>query len=79
MQAAQAVDPHRGVEVVHDLCEAVGGADVKAGGEQVAGVQADPEAPAPAGKVDQLGQFLEAAAERVAGPRGVLEQQWAGL
>ena len=52
-----------------------GRADVVAGGEQVAGVQAHAEALAAAGRLDQRGELLEGAAERAAGAGGVLQVQ----
>ena len=55
--------------------EARGGADVVAGREQVAGVQADAEPLVAAGGVDQPRQLLERAAERAARAGGVLEVQ----
>ena len=43
--------------------------------QQVAGVEAEPSRSVAAGQLDQLGQLLEGAAERVARARRVLEQQ----
>ena len=54
-------------------------ADVIAGGEQVAGVQAQPEALVAAGGLEQRGQLLERAPERAARAGRVLQVQRAAL
>ncbi len=54
-------------------------ANVIAGGEQMAGVQAYSEPLLPAGLVDQRGELLEGAPERAAGAGGVLEVQLTAL
>ena len=54
-------------------------ADLIAGGEQVAGVQAQPEAVVPAAGVQQRRELLERAPERAAGAGRVLEVQRAAL
>ena len=54
-------------------------ADVVSGGEQVAGVQADPEPPPAARGVEQAGELVDGASERAAGAGGVLEMQIAAL
>ena len=59
MQADEAVDADDLDAAVDHLSELVRAADVEAGGEEVAGVEAQPQAPAAAGEVDQLVQLLE--------------------
>jgi hypothetical protein len=79
VERAQAAEADARVEVVEHRAERLGGADVVARGEQVAGVQADPRALVAAGAVDSLRELVEGAPERPAGPRGVLEVQRAVL
>ena len=80
VQAAQPVEAdHRGRARRRPPSSAVGRRDVVAGREQVAGVEADAEALAAAGGLDQLGQLVEVAAERARSAGGVLEQQRAAL
>src|SRR5256884_7106719 len=50
------------------------GAEVVAGGEQMAGIQADAEPLGPSRALHERGQLAERAADRVAGAGGVLER-----
>ena len=75
VQRAEPVEADHAVELVEHGGERLGGADVVAGGEQVAGVQADAEPLVAAGGLDQPRELLERAPERAAGAGGVLEVQ----
>ncbi len=75
MQAAQALETNLGFELVDDLAQGFDGPDLIAGGEQVAAVEARAETLVAAGKLDQLGELVEVAAERSRGSGRVLEQQ----
>ena len=79
MQRAEAVEADDRVEVVDDAGQPLRRPHVVAGGEQVAGVEADAEALVAAGQLDQRRELLERAAERAAGAGGVLEVQRARL
>src|SRR3954471_2423594 len=79
VQRAEAVQADLGAAVVQDRSQAVGGAHVEARGVEVAGVQADAEAPVAAGRADQRGELGERAPERATGARGVLEVQRAAV
>jgi hypothetical protein len=59
MQAAQPIEADDVHAVVDHLLELVGGGDVEAGGEQVAGVEAQPEPFAPTCQRHELGELLE--------------------
>ena len=75
VQAAQPVEAHLGVEVVHHLGERLDRADLEPRGQQVAAVEAGAQALAASGGVDQLGKLVEVAAQRALRSSGVLEQQ----
>src|ERR1700733_7095986 len=79
VEGAEPVTPDPSGEFVDHLVQRVARPHVVARGEQVAGVQADAEALAAAGRLQQLGEFLERASERAAGPRRVFEEQRATL
>ena len=69
MQRAEPVEPDDAVELVEHAGEPLGGADVVAAGQQVAGVQAGAEPLAAARAVDQRRELLERAPERPARAR----------
>ena len=73
MQRSEALQADDAVELVDDLAERLGRAYVVSGREQMAGVEADPDAVAAAGGVEQRLELLERAAEGAAGAGGVLE------
>ena len=77
VQRAQPAEPDDPVELVEHAGEPVGRADVVAGGEQVAGVEADAEPLAAAGDLDQPRELLERAPQRAARAGGVLQVQLA--
>ena len=77
VQRAEAIEPDDAVALVERLAQPLGGADVIAGGEQVAGIEAHPDPLVAAGGVDQRRELLERAPERPAGARRVLEVQLA--
>ena len=79
VQRAQPVEPDHAVELVEHLAQALGGADVVAAGEQVAGVEARSEPLAAAGAVDQRRKLLERPAQRAARAGGVLDVQGAAV
>ena len=75
VQTAEALAADPLLELGHHRVHPRPRADVIAGGEQVARVQAHAEAPLAAGGLDQRGELLEAAPERPAGAGGVLQVQ----
>ena len=79
VQAAQAVEADFGVELVDDRRQPLGVADLVAGGEQVAAVEADADPLDRRRQLDQLGELVEVAAERALGAGRVLEQDRAAL
>src|SRR6476659_360768 len=79
MQRAQALAPHDRVEVLQRVAQAFDGANLVARRQQVARIQADPEAIAAAGGIDQSRKLLERTSKRAAGAGGVLEMQVAAL
>ena len=77
--AAEALEADLGVGFVEDRGEVLGVGDVVALDEQVAGVEAEAEALAAAGQLDQLGGLVEVAAEQAFVAGGLLEQERAGV
>ena len=75
VQRAEPVEADDGVGALERVLQARHRADVVAGREQVAGVEAEPEPPLAAAGLDQRGQLLERAPERAAGAGRVLEVQ----
>ena len=78
VQRPEAVQADRSIGGLEHRLEARCCADVVAGGEQVAGVEAQPEPGRAARGLDQRVQLLERASERPARAGGVLEVQRAG-
>src|SRR3954471_16971316 len=79
VQGPDALDADELHALVEDRPERLGRADLEAGGEQVARVEADAEALVAARRVDERRKLVERAAERSAGARGVLEMQRAAI
>ena len=79
MQRAHGAAAERARGLAQHCAQLLGRADVVAGGEQVAGVEAHAEPLARAGRVDQLGELVERAPERAAGSCRVLEVQLAAF
>ena len=71
--ADAAAGPHADAERLGSDARA-GGGDIVAGGEQVAGVQADPESLGAANRRQDVAQVLEPIAQVAAHAGGVLEQ-----
>src|SRR4051812_1516131 len=79
VKRSDALDADELDALVEHAAERLGGADLEAGGEQVARVEADAEALVAARGVDERRELVERAAERSAGARGVLEVQRAAV
>ena len=75
VDAVEAVEPDRPVEVVHDGVGLLEALEADAGGEEVLGVEADPEAAVVPAGLDELGQLFEAPPYRAARSGRVLEQE----
>ena len=69
VEAAQPLEADLRVDLVDDRAEVRGVGDVVALDEEVAGVEAEAEALAAAGQLDQLGGLVEVAAEQALGGR----------
>ena len=79
VQRAQPLQADLRGDLLQQRVHARGRADVIAGGEQVAGVQAHPQPLPAAGGVDQRSQLLHRAPQGAAAARGVLQVQRAAL
>src|SRR3954453_10798367 len=77
VKGAQLLQADLGVEALEHVVDALDGAHVVAGREQVTGVQAHAEALAAPAGAQELGELLERAPQRAAGAGGVLEVQLA--
>ena len=75
VEAAQPVEPDRGVEARERLVEGVGVGDVDAGDEPVARVETDPEPGVAVEPVDEGRELVDRAAQRPSGAGGVLEDE----
>src|ERR1039458_5751283 len=79
MQRADASGAQLARALAQDRAHALARADVIAGGEQMAGVQAHPQALVPAGRVQQPGELVERASQRAAGAGRVLQVKLTAL
>ena len=75
MQAAEPLEPDLIVERPHHLVGIVEALEAHAGGEQVLGVEADPEPGIASGRLEHPSELGEAAPDRPTGAGGVLDQQ----
>src|SRR5207247_2881038 len=74
MEGADAPDPHVAGTALHGGVVAFGLSEIVAGGEEVAGVEADPDALRNLDGAEEQGELLEGPADGRAAARGVLER-----
>ena len=74
VQGAQMFQAHSLIEGAQHLADTLGGAEIPARGEQVAGVETDSHARVEANRFQDLRQFRKRPTDLAAGPNAVLQQ-----
>src|SRR2546426_7779060 len=73
VQGAQMFQAHSLIEGAQHLVDTLGGAEIPARGEQVAGVETDPHARVEVNRFQDLREFLKRPTDLAAGPNAVLQ------